>query len=802
MYLFWGVKFQELLSGKYAVKLILFCCLAFCPLADLQATHLIGGDLTYRRLTGNQFEVTLKLYRDCNTGQAPFDSTIEIGIFERTTNLLRDSITIPLLNFYALSLSMPGSTCSPPPDVCGEAGVYTDTLTLADNPNGYYISWQRCCRNIGIVNLINGLETGMVYYAEIPNPALHNSSAAFDFDPLPYVCEGQPFALDYSASDPDGDSLVYFLANPLAGTLGYPTQTNPQAVLVNQVPGPYPNAVWTPGYNLSNVFNSIPSATIDPVSGILSAKVDQLGMFALAFEVYEYRNGILIGMIRREIEITSVACANLAPQLLTDSLPGNLTFNITESDTICFNAVYTDADGDNVVLNLSGNAFGGPGILPPFAIASPDTGPVTVSTSFCWNTICGHGRPQPYLVVFDVIDDGCPLPAITTDTLRIYIHQVPQAGPLNIQCIGLVDDHTNRVTWIDITGSQAYFAKVEIFRSHNGSAYTLLQTIFSDTTSSFDDVLAINNDTDEYCYYVIATNRCGVTGPSSDTLCSYGQGNSKLNYIEYVTVVDDKEIELKWEHFPDAPYSTLYIYRSENDGALNYEQVAEMVHPAVEVWKDVNVNVDEHSYCYYMLNRDYCGGISEMSNESCSILLTGNAAPWENSLQWTLYHDWNTGVEYYEVYRKTGEADAFENYYMLPDTGFIFSDQLLNPQEGIYNYMIRAVEGSGGNGASSFSNEIELHQQPYIFLPNAFTPNHDSKNDRWQGYENFVRNADLKIFNRWGALIYSGTGINAGWDGTYNGSDAPQGIYIYEFSYEGYVKNSKKILRGTISLVR
>ena len=92
------------------------------------------------------FEVSLKLYRDCFS-QAPFDTQISIGIFEQNTNAIIDSTVTLIFDVYLVSLTMPGSQCAPPPDVCAEAGVYVDTLTLAPNTNGYYIAWQRCCRN-------------------------------------------------------------------------------------------------------------------------------------------------------------------------------------------------------------------------------------------------------------------------------------------------------------------------------------------------------------------------------------------------------------------------------------------------------------------------------------------------------------------------------------------------------------------------------------------------------------------------------------------------------------------------------
>jgi len=765
-------------------------------------SHLIGGDLTYKRLTGNQFEVSLKLFRDCLTGQAGFDASIEIGIFERNTHLILDSVEILLTQTYPIPLNMPGSTCAPPPDICGETGLYRDTITLGPNANGYYISWQRCCRNAGIINIVNGFNTGMVYYVEVPNPAIINNSAVFNYEPLPYVCDGQLFQLDYSAIDPDGDSLVYFISEPLAGTLGYPVTSTPQAILTEQVAGPYPIVEWTPGYNLTNVFASSPPLTINSETGLISAKVDNVGLYAMAFEVSEYRNGVLISKIRREIEISVVICVNLPPVLQPDSLPNNLVFTIFESDTLCFTATYTDTDGDNLIIEYNGDAFGGPGILTPFATATTDSALITVSSDVCWNTRCGHARTLPYVISFTVIDDGCPLPTSTLDTMLVFVNPMPLAGPVNLQCIGLVNNNTNRILWVDSSGVGGYLEKYDIYRSANGDPYTLLASVFVDTINYFDDITAIDNITNNYCYFIKGVNKCGVSGLASDTLCSFGQDNFQKNYIQYVTVAGSNEIELKWATFPDSPYSTFYIYRSQRSSPGNFELIESLVNPIVEKWNDVNVDTQKESYCYYMTNRNLCGSLSQPSNLGCSILLKGEAQPSLNVLQWTPYEEWAGDVAYYEIHKKSYENGPFVASYVTPNSVLSLNDDQFEINSGIYSYFIKAYEGTGSAGAVSISNEIELLQPPFIFIPNAFTPNSDGVNDNWGSFENFVKEINISVYNRWGKRVFAGSGYNATWDGTFEGRNVPDGLYVYVVEYSGFGKGQNFTKRGTVSVVR
>ncbi|MBL0340529.1 MAG: gliding motility-associated C-terminal domain-containing protein [Bacteroidetes bacterium] len=191
-----------------------------------------------------------------------------------------------------------------------------------------------------------------------------------------------------------------------------------------------------------------------------------------------------------------------------------------------------------------------------------------------------------------------------------------------------------------------------------------------------------------------------------------------------------------------------------------------------------------------------------VDNLGCSILLEGTAPPWVNKLKWTPYETWLGGVKNYEIYRSDGETGAFQLSRTTADSVQWFLDDNLDVSVGKYHYFVRAFEGNGGAGASSTSNEIELFQPPYIFLPNAFTPNGDGNNDTWGGFENFVKEIKFSIFNRWGQLIYSGAGNTASWDGRFDGAPVPEGLYIYHVSYSGFQKGQNYSLHGTISLIR
>lgn len=88
-----------------------------------------------------------------------------------------------------------------------------------------------------------------------------------------------------------------------------------------------------------------------------------------------------------------------------------------------------------------------------------------------------------------------------------------------------------------------------------------------------------------------------------------------------------------------------------------------------------------------------------------------------------------------------------------------------------------------------------------IFVPNAFTPNGDGRNDVLLVYGNYVASIQFRIFNQWGQLVFVSGNISNGWNGTYNGQQQPVGVYAYTLKVvlqDGSVINKK----GSVNLVR
>lgn len=86
-----------------------------------------------------------------------------------------------------------------------------------------------------------------------------------------------------------------------------------------------------------------------------------------------------------------------------------------------------------------------------------------------------------------------------------------------------------------------------------------------------------------------------------------------------------------------------------------------------------------------------------------------------------------------------------------------------------------------------------------IFVPTGFTPNGDGKNDRWHiPFLDPVLGATVRVYNRYGQLVYHTEGKTVDWDGTLNGEPQATGTYVYYISF----KKGRKDMKGTFTLIR
>jgi gliding motility-associated-like protein len=106
-------------------------------------------------------------------------------------------------------------------------------------------------------------------------------------------------------------------------------------------------------------------------------------------------------------------------------------------------------------------------------------------------------------------------------------------------------------------------------------------------------------------------------------------------------------------------------------------------------------------------------------------------------------------------------------------------EYLHSTEESFGCYALTTIDEIGNE--SAFSTTICVEICPAYELPNAFTPNGDGHNDLYIPRQNrFIESIDLKIFNRWGTLVFETKNPNIEWDGRdMNGNEVPDGTYFY-----------------------
>lgn len=272
----------------------------------MKATHIVGGDFAYRYLGNDSFAVRLALYVDCfygSPGAIREDAQAILGVFDSLGNFLESQSVTRTGPVRINSVSL--DCVLPPTDACVDEYVYEVNIFLPFRSGGYYLAFQRCCRNNSIVNIVDPLGSGATFYTYIPDSVfsgIPNNSAVFTTLPPNYLCAGRPFVYDHSATDLDGDSLAYRLYTPVLG--GSSSQSRP-----NPPDGPpYQPVVWKGGFSEQQMMRGNPELNIDPRTGFISVTPVFPGQYVVGIAVDEFRNGKLLSTTRRDFQFNVFDC--------------------------------------------------------------------------------------------------------------------------------------------------------------------------------------------------------------------------------------------------------------------------------------------------------------------------------------------------------------------------------------------------------------------------------------------------------------------------------------------------------------
>lgn len=331
------------------IWLLLGCLLAF---THISATHIVGGELVYNQKTPGEYQITLRLFIDCVNGEKnaiAADSIAYIGFYNAITHQLIDVDTIKRgaprrveeLHYNCVTFTS---------NACVDEYLYTYTKKISLDDTAIIISYQRCCRNHTISNIVNPGNTGSTYFTVIPpqKSTPVNSSPSFKKLPPNFLCTNAPLVFDHSAIDPDQDSLVYSLIIPYAGA----STTVPQPKTPSKPP--YSPIVLKPAFSTDNFMNNASPMWIDSFSGELRVFPDQTGQFVVGILVEEFREGKKIGETHRDYQFNVQDCVFDVQSYFTNTA-------LSCSDTVKFNnlsspnAMYHWDFGDTSIQNDTSN---------------------------------------------------------------------------------------------------------------------------------------------------------------------------------------------------------------------------------------------------------------------------------------------------------------------------------------------------------------------------------------------------------------------------------------------------------------
>ena len=295
------------------------------------ANHIVGGELRMKPTTGtNKNKITLLQFWDENNLTIPTkttagnrDATATLYTYKKSNNQFVDSVVVTYQS--SENVTYQNKSCATARSMKTIQGIYTGQLTMSpqkySDAGGYYMVWERCCRNGDINNIKEPGKTGMVFYLEFPPIATVDSSPEFQFPNGQYICINRRFTMNMSAVDYDGDELRYSLVTPMRGT----TSGDPNMSVGNaSTKAVYPLVQWESGISLSNVIPGPSPLEIGSSTGILTVVASQLGLYVFAIQCEEFRNGKRIGLVRRDFQLLVIDCGVDKPEppvVVLDSKP-------------------------------------------------------------------------------------------------------------------------------------------------------------------------------------------------------------------------------------------------------------------------------------------------------------------------------------------------------------------------------------------------------------------------------------------------------------------------------------------------
>lgn len=663
---------------RFFLSLILF----ICQLA-LFATHQRAGEITYSHVSGLTYRFTIITYT--YTPSAADRPELEIEWGDGTSSIVQRTSKVNMANDISRNTYISEHTYP-------STGTYAVSL---EDPN----------RNNGILNIPNSVS--VPFYLEtvvVVNPFLGaNSSPQLLNPPIDDGCRNVTYYHNPGAYDPDGDSLSYRLID----CRGYDGED-------------------IPGYALPFASHSI---SIDAYTGdlIWDAPTTQ-GEYNIAILIEEWRHGVLIGSVVRDMQITISECENEPPEIycVEDTC-------ITAGETLTFSVVAEDPNSTSVALTATGGIFNFSQSHATFASAQ---GPPPVTGHFHWETECGHVKRAPYTVLFKAMDNG---PQVNLTAFKSVTITVVAPKPENLTATPV--GNTIALSWDRHVCDNA--AGYRIYRREGGydfepdtcetglpsyTGYQLIGTADNVDENFFIDdgsALPLNHGT-EYCYRIVAYFADGAESYVSDETCALlNRDVPLLTNVDVVTTdPENGSIFLKWMtpkeldtlQFPGPQYE-YQIFRATANQPGAFSLIHTNTALSDTTFTDNELNTSDLRYFYKIILR------AEVQNEmvevgpsdvASSIYLNIQPLDQALKLEWTETVPWHNVR--YTVYRQDEALHQYDSIACVSENHFV-DEHLTNGIQYCYY-----VESAGYYVAPDTAGPFMNRSETQCAVPSDITP--------------------------------------------------------------------------------
>lgn len=757
---------------RYIHLLLLATLIAIMLPTLLFAKHIIGGEVTYEctktdGIAGGFaiYKFKALIYRDV-FGETDFDNPAWFAVFKQVAGspekwVFVDSIKVNFTNRGYIALTK-NPCVKPPPNVLADKVEYNFSDTLRILPNeSYIIAYQRCCRNHTINNIEFANRTGAAFMVEI-TPAAQltgNSSPVFKDFPPAVICANIDFDFDHSATDVNGDSLVYSYFNPfhaggLRGSAGYsgsPWSCDGVTPSPKICTPPFDLVQFANPYSFHTPLGGAPIVTINRFTGHIKGVPNVLGQFAVGVKVEEYRNGVLIGTVYRDFQFNVTVCEpKVFAEIEYDEMLGYKKYvvnfcgektadliNISEEKSNIFSSRWTvNIDGVMVDFN-SWNA----------SVEFPRFGTYKAKLYLNENTICSDSAE----ITINMF------PGVKADFS--YSYDTCVAGPVSLFDQSQIGNEiVKRWQW-KVEADKSYYGRnIQHFFGSPGEK--TVQLVIEDSNLCRDSI--------EKVVSWFPAPALIVVDPSQFTACT----PASIRFTN-LSVPIDTTYNITWD-FGDGKQSKaihpLHVYTEPGSYTISLEIISPIGCSISKTFKDwIRIKEGPVADFYYLPEAP-----SELENEITFVDRSAGANTWS----------WDFGDG------SLGFVPSPVHAYA--DTGQFIVQQVVTHLNNCQDTMIRM---------------IDIEPVVLYHLPNAFTPNGDGKNDLFTGkgstssddYKSF----NLTVWSRWGNLLFETHDPGAGWNGQHNNSGDlyPQDVYIYQLHY---VDNRGKSFRkkGFVTLIR